>query len=151
MPTVLLFDDRIKKVGGVNESTLEGFAERLVESEGFEAHAPVLVDERGFGLVDASIEDVTSMVLSLIRKFHADAVIMDVDWWGDKMFGKKLWIEAKGSGLTIPDRRVVFVTQMLTREERASIVDELALDPRQVCYRNKEGFDAAVVWLNENL
>lgn len=154
-PVVLLLDDGFReRPDGKPESFLQSFAERLETRERLRCVAPPLTDDRGFSNTSSSVEDISDLMLSLIRKHSALAVVLDASWWNDDLFAMKVWKVAIDSNrLTIPTSRLVIVSRHLNDQQKAEYVNELGLDPRQVLTRlsGNGGLDDAANWLKAEL
>jgi len=149
---VLLLDDRIvqRNVGEI-ESKLEPFAIRLRGREGFATEAPPATDARGFSLEDQSLASVAKICRERIEQFQADALVLDMDWWGDDEYGEKLWNEMKADGLAMSKDCLIFLSMFVSPERRAAVARRNHLSPLQVGYKDTSGYDIAAKWLVEHL
>lgn len=151
-PRVLLLDDRlVHRDGGVVESKFAAFADRLATQEGFATNAPPAVDDRGFSLQDASLDDVATVCRSWIDDFEAGALVIDMDWWGNDEYGEELWKAMKGDGLAIDPACVVFLTMFVAPDKRSEIASRNDLSPLQVNYKDTTGYNTAAKWLVDHL
>lgn len=149
---VLLLDDRtVRRPGSNIESKLEPFAIRLREREGFVTEAPPAIDERGFSIEDKSLAEIARICRRRIDTFQADALVLDMNWWGDDEYGEKLWGEMKADGLALSEHCLIFLTMFLEPARRIAVAERNSLSPKQVGYKDTSGYNAAAKWLVDHL